>query len=316
MNLNTKRSVTPHFSVGVLSHPRFVPMKTLFILLIAALLAGQAAAQPQTAGQGGTTRPFVLGVTEEMQSQVLGEKRILNIYLPAGYGASDATRYPVIFLLDGSADEDFIHVAGLVQFNTFPWLNQMPESILVGIANVNRKRDFTFPTTVKEDREKYPETGHSDKFISFIESELLPFIDKKYRTSPSRMLIGQSLGGLLATEILEKKPDLFSKYLIISPSIWWDNASILKGDTFNRLRQATGETDIYIAVGNEGPVPGGSGRTMEDDAKSLAGKMEGLGNKNVHVIFDFLPSENHGTIGHQAVFNGFLRLYPKKSENH
>src|ERR1700709_1382563 len=109
-----------------------------------AFVFGQADKQKQTAPD----KPFILGVIDEIQSKELAEKRILNIYLPEGYNPNDTTKYPVIYLLDGSADEDFIHVVGLVQFNSFPWINRVPPSIVVGIANVNRKRDFTFPSTV------------------------------------------------------------------------------------------------------------------------------------------------------------------------
>src|SRR5690606_38113758 len=109
---------------------------------------------------------FVLGVVDEIQSKELSEKRILNIYLPEGYHQSDAAKYPVIYLLDGSADEDFIHIVGLVQFNSFEWINQVPKSIVVGIATVDRRRDFTFPTTIQKDKKTNPTSGHSGKFIS------------------------------------------------------------------------------------------------------------------------------------------------------
>ena len=57
---------------------------------------------------------FPLGIVRQMHSTVLNEERTLNIYLPEGYHQDSS--YSVIYLLDGSADEDFIHVAGLVQF--------------------------------------------------------------------------------------------------------------------------------------------------------------------------------------------------------
>lgn len=170
-----------------------------------------------------TEKPFVLGLIDEIQSVELAEKRILNIYLPEGYNKNDTIKYPVVYLLDGSADEDFIHVVGLYQFYTFPWINRVPKSIVVGIASVDRRRDFTYPTTIEADKKRYPTTGHSENFINFIQKELQPYIEKKYKTISSRTIIGQSLGGLLATEILLKKPELFNQYIIISPSIWWDN---------------------------------------------------------------------------------------------
>jgi predicted alpha/beta superfamily hydrolase len=261
-----------------------------------------------------TTKPFVLGVIEEIDSKELGEKRILNIYLPEGYNPADAVKYPVIYLLDGSANEDFIHIAGLVQFNSFEWVNQVPKSIVVGIATVDRRRDFTFPTTIEKDKEAYPTSGHSDKFISFIEKELQPLIEKKYRTNNSKTIIGQSLGGLLETEILFTKPSLFNKYIIISPSIWWDNGCILNDDQLPLLALFKQPIDIYIAVGNEGITPTEIPRVMEDDASFLADKIMCVENKNINVHFEYLPFENHGTILHQAVSNAFRVLYPKENK--
>ena len=256
------------------------------------------------------SKPFVLGVIEEIQSGALKEKRILNIYLPEGYNQNDSSKYPVIYLLDGSANEDFIHIVGLVQFNSFEWIHQVPKSIVVGIATVDRRRDFTFPTSIESDKKTYPTTGHSDEFIAFIEKELQPFIEKKYKTNTAKTIIGQSLGGLLATEILFKKPTLFNKYIIISPSLWWNNGSLLNQnstifqDTFNQ------PTDIYIGVGKEGLTPTVIPRVMEVDANVLAEKIKGSKSKCLKVFFDYLPQENHATIMHQAVSNSFRLIYP------
>src|SRR5437762_9587477 len=151
-------------------------MKTSFIFALfswPAFLFGQ----PGNSNKTAAAKPFILGFIQEIQSAELKEKRLLNIYLPDGYNATDTTKYPVTYLLDGSADEDFIHVVGLYQFNSFEWINRAPKSIIVGIANKDRQRDFTFPTKIEADRKKYPNTGHSDKFIAFIDKELQPFID-------------------------------------------------------------------------------------------------------------------------------------------
>jgi uncharacterized protein len=280
-------------------------MTRLFILFLLTtstnLLFGQT-----TVPKKEETKPFVLGMINEIQSVQLGEKRTLNIYLPEGYNANDTVKYPVIYLLDGSADEDFIHIVGLVQFNNFEWVNGVPKSIVVGIATVDRRRDFTFPTTIEKDRKAYPTTGHSNRFISFLEKELQPFIQKKYKTNASKTIIGQSLGGLLATEILLKKPALFTKYIIVSPSLWWDNGSLL-----NQAVSNFENTDIYIGVGKEGLTPTEMPRVMEVDAAVLADEIKSRKNKQVNVYFDYLPQENHATIMHQAVFNAFRLLYPR-----
>jgi predicted alpha/beta superfamily hydrolase len=261
-----------------------------------------------------TSKPFVLGVIDEIQSKELNEKRILNIYLPEGYNPTEATKYPVIYLLDGSADEDFIHISGLVQFNSFEWINQVPKSIVIGIATVDRKRDFTFPTTIEKDKTRFPTTGHSDQFIAFIEKELQPFIEKKYKTNDSKTIIGQSLGGLLGTEILLKKPALFNKYVIVSPSLWWNNGSLLDLDSEMLKENFKQPTEIYIAVGKEGLAPTAIPHVMEVDANLLAEKLKASKSKNVKTYFDYFPEENHGSILHTAVFNSFKFFYPKNKE--
>jgi|SRR5665213_2809257 len=251
---------------------------------------------------GQNNKPFVLGTIEEIQSTKLSEKRTLNIYLPEGYKENDTTRYPVIYLLDGSADEDFIHICGIVQF--FNMMDMMPKTIVVGIANVDRKRDFTYQTTIEKDKKAYPTTGGSEKFIGFIEQELEPFIEKKYKTNSSRILIGQSLGGLLAVEILYKKPSLFNTYIIVSPSLWWDNESLLlkSPEVLNLSFQQ--KTTVYIAVGNEGDV-------MVGDAKRLEKILKKDDKGNLNVVYSYFQDENHATILHQAVYRALEMLNRK-----
>lgn len=281
-------------------------MRKLFgVILLFVVAAGSFA-------QNSEPRPFVLGTIEEIESKELGEKRTLNIYLPTDYTLRDSITYNVVYLLDGSADEDFIHVAGLVQFNTFPWINRIPPTIVVGIANIDRRRDFTYPTTIEADKKKFPTTGYSEKFIAFIEKELQPFIEGKYKTGNGKTLIGQSLGGLLATEILFKKPALFDKYIIISPSLWWDDGSLLKLQPDVLKQNFKQKLDLYIGVGKEGFGPGAKPRIMENDVKLLVQKLRTAKNKNLAIHYEYLPKENHATIAHQAIFNAFQLLWEKK----
>lgn len=248
---------------------------------------------------------FVLGPIERLQSKILSETRTLNIYLPPGYKSSDTVRYPVIYLLDGSADEDFIHISGLVQFLNFPWVNVLPESIVVGIATVDRRRDFTYHTTIEKDKKAYPTTGRSKEFINFIASELQPFIEKKYKTTGSKTIIGQSLGGLLATEILFKRPELFSTYFIVSSSLWWDNESLLRIKPKVLSAEFKDHVSIYIAVGNEEKV-------MQADSRKLASILKASPKKNITTYFEYFPKEDHGTILHNAVYKGFQLMKKKK----
>ncbi len=248
-----------------------------------------------------TAIPFSIGEIETIKSLILDEHRTLNIYLPDGYNNKE--KYPVIYLLDGSANEDFLHVVGLVQFYNMTF--NMPKTIVVGIANVDRKRDFTFPTKIAEFKKKYPTTGDSAKFIDFIEKELQPFIKANYKTNDISYLIGQSLGGLLATEILVKKTDLFLNYIIISPSLWWDDESLLKQAPALLPGQTDNKKWVYISVGAEG-------KEMEEGASGLAMAIKNSGKKNIKIDFVPLPKENHATILHNSIYEAFKILYPYK----
>jgi len=249
--------------------------------------------------------PFTLGLIDKIQSIELSETRILNIYLPEGYSPDSSTTYPVIYLLDGSANEDFIHVVGIVQFLNM--IESLPKSIVIGIANIDRKRDFTFPTTIERDKKNYPTTGSSVKFMSFIEKELQPYIQKKYKSNSTKTIIGQSLGGLFATEVLLKKPYLFDNYIIVSPSLWWDNESLLTFAPGLLAKQPNKKSKVYISVGSEG-------KKMEDDAKRLSEILKKGGNSDLQINFLSLPNESHLTILHNSVYKGFEILYPKKTD--
>lgn len=285
------------------------PLLTSIPVLLCFFLLKEASAQG-TGKEIPGTKPFVLGVIDEIQSAELSEKRILNIYLPEGYNKNDTIKYPVVYLLDGSADEDFIHVVGLYQFNSFPWINRVPKSIVVGIQTVDRRRDYTYPTKIKTDKISYPTTGKSATFISFLQKELQPFIEKKYNCNSSKTIIGQSLGGLLATEILLTSPSVFEKYIIVSPSLWWDNGSLLQKAADSLSANFKHQLDVYIGVGREGLVPGNNPRMMEVDANLLAEKIKSVKNSNIKVFFEYLPEEDHATILHQAIFNALRRINP------
>ncbi len=246
---------------------------------------------------------FSIGETIEIQSAVLDEKRILNVYLPNSYTYDSTKVYPVIYLLDGSVDEDFIHIAGLVQFGSFSWINMLPETIVVGIANGDRRRDFTYPSNNAEDQKDFPTAGGADKFIEFLESELQPLINENYRIGANRTLIGQSLGGLLATQVLFRKPTLFDNYIIISPSLWWDDESLL--DT--NYKAPAARKSIYVGVGKEGEI-------MERLAKALFDKLKSGNADNNQIHFGFFEELSHGDALHLAVYDAFNKLFRKKKD--
>lgn len=277
-------------------------MKLIHLIVLSLFITLSGYSQEQS-----IIKPFILGEIHQVSSRVLNEKRTINVYLPEGYDVSDKETYSVIYLLDGSKDEDFIHTVGLVQYNTFSWVNRMPKSIVIGISNVDRKRDFTFPTMNKEDKKQFPTTGGSNAFIEFMKKELKPYVNSTFKTNGQSTLIGQSLGGLLATEILITQPTLYNNYILISPSIWWNDKSILKEVDSLKGKIKKKSINVYIGVGKEGQGKGNSSSPMEADAKKLFNKLSEI--KGLKSTYDFLPKENHATVGHQSLINAFMWLY-------
>lgn len=255
--------------------------------------------QSMVLAQNGNVKPLTIGEIRTIKSKILNEDRVLNIYLPQNFDKTKS--YPIIYLLDGSMNEDFIHVTGLVQF--FNQMYSMPETIVVGIANIDRKKDFTFHTDLKDLQKDYPTTGHSDKFISFLEKELKPYIESQFKTT-DKYLFGQSLGGLLATEILLKKPELFNNYFIISPSLWWDDESLLKQAPQLLTKIPDTKKFIYVSVGKgEHPV-------MIKDAESLDDILKKSNKKNWTVEYKMMETDNHATILHRSLYEGLVKLFP------
>ena len=264
----------------------------IFVLLGPGLASAQRTHDPV---------PFTLGYTETIHSDVLDEDRVLNIVLPQGYHPDSAARYPVIYVLDGGADEDFIHISGLVQFAAFEWIGWLPPSIVVGIANTDRKRDLTHPTTIAKDKADFPTTGGSAAFMRFLGKEVIPYVEASYRTFPERTLIGQSLGGLFASEVLLRQPSLFNHYIIVSPSLWWDSGSVLMIPADSLSAPDIGVSTVYVAVGKEGKV-------MVNGAKKLAALAK---KAYVKTGFSYLKDHDHANILHRAVLDGFRWMKEK-----
>lgn len=273
-------------------------MRKLKALLCLALLPFAAQAQ----------KTISIGNSYEIQSTQLNEKRTINIYLPDGYSDSTAKKYDVIYLLDGGVDEDYIHFCGLVYYFSYPWLKALPQTIVVGIANKDRQRDMSYPSTVMKDKKRWATTGGSAKFMDFIEKDLMPYVEKNYRTNGNKMLVGESFAGLFACEVLMKRPAMFDNYLIISPSLWWDNGSLLKYQPALTATVPATKTKVYIAVGKEGLGLSEEPHVMEVDANVMADKIQAINNKNVQVDFDYFPEYDHASMGHFGMYQGLKRL--------
>jgi len=173
----------------------------------------------------------VIGSVDSIHSQILKEQRRFWVHLPvsARDGLHLKKKYPVVYLLDG--DWNFTGVVGMIDLLTSVNGNSFfPEMIIVGILNIDRMRDLT-PTRVTSglwiDSNIARISGGGEAFTAFMEKELIPHIDSLYPTIPYRMLIGHSLGGLIAMNTMLHHKKLFRSYVAIDPSMWWDQQKLL-----------------------------------------------------------------------------------------
>jgi predicted alpha/beta superfamily hydrolase len=241
--------------------------------------------------------PFVFGEVLTFPSRILGQGRTLNVHLPDGYADSTAG-YPVIYVLDGSANEDFPHIAGLVQY--LDMYDLLPQSIVVGIANNGRSRyhDFTGPTESDSDKVWVPTYGGSAAFIRFLEKEVEPMVRARYRTSGHGTLIGQSLGGLLAAEVLFTRPELFDDYILVSPSLWWNNGALAAQAEAWVKSHATLAKRVYIASAPDDAM-------MQPQIDELVAAFRDHAAAPLQYWYVPFPEESHRTILHRAVYKAF-----------
>jgi len=211
----------------------FKHLITIFIII---LLANISTAYANVRGSS---------ITDSLSSKILSEQRDLLVHLPNNYHQNTGLNYPVLFLLDGQ--RNFSHAAG-----TLDLLNQdgkSQEMIIVAIKNTHRTRDFT--PTYDESYNEWGISGGADNFLDFIEKELIPYVNKNYRTNSFKVLSGHSLGGLLAVYSLQSRPQLFQAHFAFSPSLWWHEQVILK-DSENFLANTTKLNNyLYVNLGNE-----------------------------------------------------------------
>lgn len=264
------------------------------VLAAGMLYAGAARAQSMPVQ---ATLPLTIGETFTIESAALGETRRINVYRPSMWGDSIPGPLPVLYMPDGGINEDFLHVAGLVQVSVVN--GTMRPFLLVGIENTARRRDMTGPTRNAEDRTIAPEVGGSAAFRQFIRAELMPTIRARYGTTDETAIMGESLAGLFVVETFLLEPDLFDAYIAFDPSLWWNDAALVEAAA-DRLGAAAGRS-LYLASSSE---PGLARLTSR-----LAGVLARQAGAGVRWHHETMPQETHATIYHPAALRALRHLF-------
>lgn len=232
-----------------------------------------------------TTRNIVIGDSITVQSTVWSEPREINIYLPNDYTNTEES-YPVLYVIDGGLEQDFLHVAGAVQLGAL-W-GRSRSAIVVGIATSDRRRELTGPTRSVELLTQYPTAGSSSRFRDFIREEVMPLVNARYRSSGETAVIGESLAGLFIVETWLREPTLFGSYAAISPSLWWDDGR-LASEAQGLLTDRTALPALYLAMADEGP----------STAERIEQLLDDLG-RRTGWCYSPQPSLTHATIYHSV----------------
>lgn len=262
--------------------------RVLTVLLLAGVCAGAGAAPA-------VHDVVTLGIGESflIDSAILHETRRINVAIPRGAGG---VALPVLYMPDGGLDEDFLHVAGLLQVGagngtTRPFL-------LVGIENTERRRDLTGPTANAKDRAIAPRVGGSAAFRRFIREELMPEVARRYRITNETAIVGESLAGLFVLETLALAPEMFDTYIAIDPSLWWNDGALAR----------TLDSTLAAPVFAYAPAKTLAVATSRDGSLSIDLAARFAHVPGLRFSYRAWPEEGHATVYHPAALAAFREV--------
>lgn len=253
--------------------------------------------------------PVSLPFTYEhvLRSRVNGREYKLLVAVPPSYGnpaPADTARFPVFYMLDGGISLPL--VSAMYRHGNFTSLEPV---ILVGISWVTkafsfrpppaRTEDYT-PTVVPQDDSL--KTGGAAVFARVLREEIIPFIERSYRTTGDRGILGNSYGGLFEVYTLFEQPDLFQRYVIGSPSLWWDNGVMFARESQFARTNRQMRKRIYLAVGAD------ENDMMKVVMRRFADSLRAHHYEGLELTTEVLRGEGHS--GVVTAWHGLNTLYP------
>lgn len=239
--------------------------------------------------------PLISGHIMNHHSKVLQQERRFMIDLPENYYDNEFN-YPTLYVVDG--DFQFQHVSAVVKNMTR--MGKIPPMIVIGIATQGNA-DYIYQTTWAINDE--PVYGGTSVFYQYIKQELVPHIDRDYRTNNNRILSGYSLGGLFTTYAMVQNNTPFNAYLAMSPSYWFDDysaeKSIAKFIDEKTENIKTPPSPLFLSVANEQGM--GVGKVYES--------LKHLNISDWKLAFKQYPNENHFSTALPALHDALSFLF-------
>lgn len=274
----------------------------LNITLKASALALLCLAVEATAGE--EPQGLEIGETFTLHSEQLDEERRINVFQPTVYGEAVETPLPVLYMLDGGIDEDFLHIAGLLQ--VFVSNGSIRPLLLVGIENTERRRDMTGPSDDPQDQAIAEHIGGAVAFRAFLREELIEEIERRYDVTSERAIIGESLAGLFVVETLVSDPGLFETYIAVDPSVWWNQYDLTSRIAQALQQEAAAQRRLFVAASEEA--------SSAERFQAFIAQVEQASSR---IRFDYapMPEESHATLFHPAALKAFRTVFPASAEH-
>ncbi|MBE0364601.1 hypothetical protein PULV_a2327 [Pseudoalteromonas ulvae UL12] len=238
--------------------------------------------------------------THTFKSVVLNEERTVVVQLPKSYQAEPNKIYPVIYRLDGAGN---IPLASAV-IERLQNDNRAPEVIIVAIENTNRLRDL-YPTVNKEPQGPVGEGGGAATFLTFFEEELIPLVNKNYRTHNYKVISGASAGGVFSLYALQANPKLFQAHIAYSPAVWWNYGASVKSSKEFIEKAKNLNSYVYINIGEEAGI-------MRERYDELQQAMESHKVRGLRFFNDAFAGISHNLTTAAGAFNAYYNLFLPK----
>jgi len=273
-----------------------------------------AASQPSQ-GQLSQGQPYQLAGTQvwDVPDPISNRTYQVFVSLPASYAANPNRTYPVLYVTDAAY--------------AFPLISQMTrrmnlddarieDFILVGLSYgvgddpmVSRTRDYT-PSSRPNART--PEGG-GPAYQIYLKTQALPFIEARFRADPARRIImGHSFGSLLATQVLFSEPDLFSAYVLGSPSLWFNGHQMFDVEGQYGVRHSDLKAQVFMYIGEDETIGPGKRYDMVGDNRRFEAQLKARRYPSLKLQVIEVAGEDHLTVAPVGFMRALEAILPAK----
>lgn len=273
--------------------------------------------------------PYALSNTQvrEIRSDRLGRRYPLLVSLPRDYATSGSKRYPVLFITDVNYAFPLVRSIGAMVGDKGAGLEDF---LLVGLGYADgdsppysRRRDYT-PTrngprdAAPDESGRPPLHGEAEAYRRFVAEEVFPFVEANYRAdSARRIFAGHSYGALFGAHVLLTEPAMFERYVLSSPSLWFDQRVMFERERRYAATHADLPAKVFLSIGSYETVAPKSGdprysrtRDMIADLRAFETQLKARRYPGLQIESIVVPGEDHLSAYPVAITRGLRWALP------